>query len=90
MAGYFGRYCDWPWTQEHMRRTLLSLGLALYLIGVSLVLGNVVMSYHGQSASYNFGDPTRFQFFLVPFWQLGLAIAVIGALCLLLYRRIVG
>lgn len=71
-----------------MRRTLLWLGVALYGFGVALILANVVMSYRGQSTSYNFGDPTRFQFFLVPFWQLGLAIAVIAVACLILWRRI--
>ena len=70
-----------------MRKILLSLGVALYGFGVVLILANVVMSYLGLSASYNLGDPTRFQFFLVRFWLLGLAMAVIGAVCLMLWRR---
>ena len=72
-----------------MRRTLLWLGLALYGFGVALILANVVMSYLGLSASYNFGDPTRFQFFLVSFWHLGLAITLVGVACLMLWRRLV-
>jgi hypothetical protein len=71
-----------------MRRTLLSLGLVLCIFGVALILANVVMSYQGLSASYNLGDPTRFQFFLVPLWQFGFVIAVVGAVCLLLRRRL--
>ena len=71
-----------------MRKILLSLGVALYGLGVVLILANVVMSYLGLSPSYNLGDPTRFQFFLVRLWHLGLAIAVIGAACLMLWRRI--
>jgi hypothetical protein len=39
-------------------------------------------------ASYNFGDPTQFQFILVPFWQIGLAIAAIGAASLLVWWRL--
>ena len=70
-----------------MRKISLALGLTLYGFGVALILANVVMSYIGLSASYNFGDPTRFQFLLVPFWQLGFAIAVMGVACLILWRR---
>jgi hypothetical protein len=70
-----------------MRKILLSLGLALYGFGVALILASVVMSYLGLSTSYNFGDPTQFQFFLVPFWQLGLAIAVVAVACLILWRQ---
>jgi hypothetical protein len=41
----------------------------------------------GLGASYNFGDPTQFQFILVPFWQIGLAIAAIGGVCLFAWGR---
>jgi len=40
----------------------------------------------GLSASYNFGDPAKFQFILVPLSQIGLAIAVLGGACLIARR----
>ena len=86
---YVAGYTDWilRLEPEHMRKILLSLGVALFGFGVVLILANVVMSYLGLSTSYNLGDPTRFQFFLVRFWHFGLAMAVIGAVCLMLWRR---
>jgi hypothetical protein len=44
------------------------------------------MRYMGYESSYNFGDPAKFEFVLVPFWQMGLAIGAVGALCLLVSR----
>jgi hypothetical protein len=35
------------------------------------------MIYMGLGASYNLGDPTKFQFVLVPFWQIGLGVGVV-------------
>jgi hypothetical protein len=64
------------------------LGLALYGLGVVLILSNVVMSYLGLSTSYNFSDLTRTQFAPVHFWHLGLGLAVIGAACVALWRRL--
>ena len=52
------------------------------MIGIALIAANVVLNYKGLGASYNFGDPARFEFILVPFWQIGLATAAIGAACL--------
>jgi hypothetical protein len=71
-----------------MRKALLWLGGLLCVIGIALVAANVVMGYMGLSASYNFGDPAKFEFILVPFWQIGLATAVVGAACLWAVRRL--
>jgi hypothetical protein len=70
-----------------MRRALLWLGFLLCGIGVVVVVASAVMSYVGMNPSYNLGDPTRFEFVLIPFWQVGLAIAALGGVCLLAFRR---
>ena len=66
-----------------MRRTLLGLGATLCVIGAALIVASIASGYMGLSASYNFGDPAKFQFVLVPFWQIGLAIAALGGASLL-------
>ena len=66
-----------------MRKLVLWLGVALLGIGVLAIVASAVMSTMGLRASYNFGDPSKFEFFLVPLWQIGLAIAAAGALCVL-------
>jgi hypothetical protein len=71
-----------------MQKTLLWLGGLFFSIGATLIAANLVMSFMGLGASYNFGDPAKFQFILVPFWQIGLAIAAIGGACLLVSRRL--
>ena len=70
-----------------MRRALVWAGALLCGVGVTLIVASIVMSYMGYQPSYNFGDPSKFEFVLVPFWQVGLAIGVLGALCLLVARR---
>jgi hypothetical protein len=70
-----------------MRRTLVWVGTSLSGIGVAVIIASAVMRYMGYEPSYNFGDPAKFEFLLVPFWQMGLAIGVVGALCLLVSRR---
>ena len=69
-----------------MRKTLLWLGGLLSGIGGTVIAAGAVLSYMGFGASYNFGDPAKFQFFLVPLWQIGLAIAVLGGACLIAWR----
>jgi hypothetical protein len=71
-----------------MRKTLLWLGWLFFAIGAATIVANLVMSFMGLDASYNFGDPAKFQFILVPFWQIGLVIAAIGGVCLLASRRL--
>ena len=69
-----------------MRKTLLWLGGLLCGIGGTVIAASAVLSYMGFGASYNFGDPAKFQFVLVPLWQIGLAIVVLGGACLLAWR----
>ncbi len=69
--------------QRAMRKLVQWLGVALLGIGVLAIVASAVMSTMGLSASYNFGDPSKFEFFLVPLWQIGLAIAAVGVLCIL-------
>ena len=71
-----------------MRKLLLWLGVVLLCIGVLAIVASAVMSTMGLSASYNFGDPSKFEFFLVPLWQIGLAVSAVGALCILGSRLI--
>ena len=69
-----------------MRKLVLWLGVALVGIGVVAIVASAAMSTMGLSPSYNFGDPSKFEFFLVPLWQIGLAIAAVGGLCILATR----
>jgi hypothetical protein len=69
-----------------MRKSLLWMGGLLCLVGAALIVGSVVSSSMGQNPSFNFGDPAKFQFYLVPLWQIGCAVAVIGGALLLLSR----
>ena len=70
-----------------MQRTLRWLGWLGCLAGLALIGANIVMTYMGLTASFNFGDPAQFQFILVPFWQIGLGVAVIGGAFLWAARR---
>jgi hypothetical protein len=71
---------------RRMRKTLLWLGGVLCGIGATLIVVSAGLSYLGLGTSYNFGDPAKFQFVLVPFWQIGLAIAILGGACLIGWR----
>jgi len=70
-----------------MHKALLWIGFLLSAIGVAVILMSVVMSIMGLNPSYNLGDPAKFEFILVPFWQIGLVIAGIGAVCVLAARK---
>jgi hypothetical protein len=69
-----------------MRRALLWIGLLVCGGGIALAAAGAVLGYMGMDASYNLGDPTKLEFILVPFWQIGLAIAVIGGILALASR----
>jgi len=71
-----------------MRKVLLWLGVLLCVIGVGVVGVSVMVAQRGGSPSINLGDPAQFQFFLVPFWMVGLGIAVLGALAILVSRLV--
>jgi hypothetical protein len=70
-----------------MRKPLLWIGFLLLAIGLAAIAGSAVLSSLGFNATYNLGDPAKFQFILVPFWQMGLFIAVLGGVCLFIARR---
>jgi hypothetical protein len=71
-----------------MRKALLWLGGLLVAAGVAVVGASVVVAVtKGGIPSVNLGDPTRFQFILVPLWAIGLGLAVGGAFCLLGWWR---
>jgi hypothetical protein len=71
-----------------MQKALLGLGGLLCVVGALLIAANFVMGLMGFGTSVNFGDATKFEFILVPFWQIGLAVAVIGGACLFGSRRL--
>jgi hypothetical protein len=70
-----------------MRKTLLWIGAVLCGIGAAVIATSAVLNYFGVATSYNFGNPEKFEFVLVPLWQIGLAVAAIGGAFLLLRRR---
>jgi membrane protein implicated in regulation of membrane protease activity len=70
-----------------MRRGLFWLGVVLLVIGIGLLGASAVMSYMGLSPSFNLGDPTKFQFILVPFWLVGVVAAALGLIAILVARR---
>jgi hypothetical protein len=70
-----------------MERALLWIGALLCAAGGALIAANLVLHAMGLGASYNLGDPTKFEFILVPFWAIGLGVAVVGGVCLVFWRR---
>ena len=71
-----------------MRRLVFWIGIVLRGLGFAMLVASAIMRYMGYDASYNLGDPTKFEFILVPLWQVGLALGIIGALSLLGWRRL--
>jgi hypothetical protein len=62
------------------------LGWALCLAGLAFIAAYLVLTYNGFAASINFGDSSKFEFNLVPVWQIGLIVAGLGAMVLLISR----
>ncbi len=71
-----------------MRKLLIWLAGGSLLIGALLILANVVLHFMGISASYNIGDPAKYEFRLISFWHVGLALLGIGALLGLIVRNL--
>jgi hypothetical protein len=71
-----------------MGRLLIWLGGIFLVGGFLLIAANVVMHFMGLSASYNLGDPSQFKFILISFWHIGIALVCIGALSMLVGRRL--
>jgi hypothetical protein len=61
-----------------MQRAVSWIGGIFCTIGIALIAASIVMNFFGLETSYNFGDPEKYQFYLVPFWQIGLAAVAIG------------
>lgn len=59
----------------------------LVILGVFFLASQIAGMVLGATPSINFGDSTKFEFDLKPFWQVGLGLLVPGALLLLLARR---
>jgi len=70
-----------------MRTTLFWIGAVLCGIGAAVMVTSAALNYFGVATSYNFGNPEKYEFILVPLWQIGLAVAAIGGAFLLLRRR---
>jgi hypothetical protein len=67
------------WKHEApMQRAVSWIGGIFCAIGVALIAASIVMNFFGLEASYNFGDPAKYQLYLVPFWQIGLAAVATG------------
>lgn len=71
-----------------MRKALFWTGVLLLAAGIAVVGASAVLAYLGLGASFNLGDPAKFQFILVPFWQVGLGLAVLGAICIAMARQL--
>ena len=71
-----------------MRKLLGWLGAAGFAVGLLLIAANVTMHFMGISASYNIGDPSKFEFRLISFWHIGIGLACIGLLLGLISRRL--
>jgi hypothetical protein len=71
-----------------MRNTLTWLGRGCLVVGILLIIANVALHLMGLSASYNIGDPGKFEFVLISFWHVGAALLAIAALAMLAASRI--
>lgn len=69
-----------------MRKALLWIGGLLCGLGAALIATSAVLGYLGFGTSYNFGDPAKFEFVLVPLWQIGVVIPAAGGACLIGWR----
>lgn len=65
---------------------LIWIGRFLVGMGILIIGAHLLLAYGGLSTSINFGEAEELQFFLVPIWQLGLAVAVIGAAMIVVSR----
>lgn len=66
-----------------MRKALLWIGGLFCAIGLALIAASAILTYMGLIASYNLGDPTKFEFVLVPLWLVGLGVGLLGVACLI-------
>ncbi len=59
----------------------------LVVLGLFFLASQIAGMVLGATPSINFGDSTKFEFDLKPFWQVGLGLLVPGALLARLGRR---
>lgn len=71
-----------------MKTSLTWFGRACLTAGILLIAANLAMYVMGLSASYNIGDPSKFEFVLISFWHVGAALVALAALVLLVSSRI--
>ena len=59
----------------------------LVILGIFFLASQLAGMMLGATPSINFGDSTKFEFDLKPFWQVGLALLIPGALIAMIPRR---
>jgi hypothetical protein len=62
-------------------------GRLLVALGIFFLACQVAGMVLGAQPAINFGDSTKFEFILYPFWQIGLALLVPGLLILMVGGR---
>ena len=55
-------------------------GILLILLGIFFLGCQVAGFFLGSPPSINFGDPSKFEFILYPFWQIGAVMLAVGIL----------
>jgi hypothetical protein len=61
-----------------MRKVMRLVGWVTLVAGLIAIAGSAVLTLQGFNATVNFGDPAEYQFYLVPVWQLGAVVALLG------------
>jgi hypothetical protein len=69
-----------------MEKVLDWLGWLACAAGLAFIAAYLVLTYNGFAASINFGDASKFEFNLIPVWQIGFIVAGLGAMVLLISR----
>ena len=59
----------------------------LLVLGIFFLASQAAGMMLGAAPSINFGDSTKFEFDLKPFWQIGLGLLIPGTLIALVLRR---
>ena len=62
-------------------------GWCAVILGSIAILANLILARMGFDPSVNVGDPSKFQFYLIELWQVGVAVLGIGCIVLWLGRR---
>lgn len=71
-----------------VRGLLRWLGIGGMGLGGVLIVTDLALRAIGLSPSYNLGDPSKFEFYLVSLWHIGAGILVIGTALLATSRRV--